>query len=73
MTTRSRKKTVEHQRFEEARLGTKWRRWGTYLGERQWGTVREDYSDNGDAWGYSSLRRGLLASVPAGAKTASSA
>ena len=27
-----------------------WRRWGTYLPERQWGTVREDYSANGDAW-----------------------
>ena len=26
--------------------------WGPYLSERQWGTVREDYSDNGDAWGY---------------------
>lgn len=29
-----------------------WRRWGPYLSERQWGTVREDYSDNGDAWNY---------------------
>ena len=29
-----------------------WRRWGPYLSERQWGTVREDYSDNGDAWSY---------------------
>lgn len=29
-----------------------WRRWGPYLSERQWGTVREDYSDNGDAWDY---------------------
>jgi hypothetical protein len=29
-----------------------WRKWGPYLSERQWGTVREDYSDNGDAWGY---------------------
>jgi hypothetical protein len=31
---------------------TQWRRWGPYLSERQWGTVREDYSDNGDAWNY---------------------
>ena len=29
-----------------------WKRWGPYLSERQWGTVREDYSPNGDAWDY---------------------
>ncbi|MGA9186553.1 MAG: hypothetical protein WA737_10580 [Candidatus Acidiferrales bacterium] len=29
-----------------------WKRWGPYLSERQWGTVREDYSADGDAWGY---------------------
>ena len=29
-----------------------WRAWGPYLSERQWGTVREDYSENGDAWSY---------------------
>src|ERR1700692_1795494 len=29
-----------------------WRRWGPYLSDRAWGTVREDYSENGDAWGY---------------------
>src|ERR1700710_560557 len=29
-----------------------WRLWGPYLSERQWGTVREDYSPNGDAWSY---------------------
>nr|WP_294896958.1 glucosidase [uncultured Pedobacter sp.] len=29
-----------------------WRKWGPYLSERQWGTVREDYSANGDAWNY---------------------
>ena len=29
-----------------------WRKWGPYLSERQWGTVREDYSNNGDAWNY---------------------
>ena len=32
--------------------GIPWRKWGPYLSERQWGTVREDYSDNGDAWNY---------------------
>ena len=42
----------ENIRLEEARTGKKWRRWGTYLSLRQWGTVREDYSPNGDAWGY---------------------
>ena len=47
------RKTAEHRRLDEARLeGTKWRRWGTYLSERQWGTVREDYSRGGDAWSY---------------------
>src|SRR5262245_14736438 len=32
--------------------GALWRRWGPYLSERQWGTVREDYSHGGDAWNY---------------------
>ena len=32
---------------------SRWRKWGPYLSERQWGTVREDYSENGDAWNYS--------------------
>src|SRR6202000_99354 len=32
--------------------GASWKRWGPYLSERQWGTVREDYSANGDAWNY---------------------
>jgi hypothetical protein len=36
----------------EADRGTGWRRWGPYLSERQWGTVREDYSAGGDAWSY---------------------
>jgi hypothetical protein len=45
--------TTEHRRLEEARTaGRKWRRWGTYLSERQWGTVREDYSADGEAWDY---------------------
>ena len=43
--------TEEHRRLEEARTNDiPWRRWGPYLSERQWGTVREDYSENGDAW-----------------------
>jgi hypothetical protein len=45
--------TAEHRRLQEAReAGTKWRRWGMYLAERQWGTVREDYSADGEAWDY---------------------
>ena len=44
---------VEQVRLEADRTGSKnWRRWGPYLSERQWGTVREDYSPNGDAWNY---------------------
>jgi len=46
------KRVAERHRLEEARAGKKWRRWGTYLSERQWGTVREDYSADGDAWRY---------------------
>jgi hypothetical protein len=44
--------SAEEQRLVEARQGVPWREWGPYLSERQWGTVREDYSDNGDAWSY---------------------
>ena len=45
--------TPEHKRLEQAREGTApWKAWGPYLSERQWGTVREDYSDDGDAWNY---------------------
>ena len=45
--------TVEHDRLAEARAGTApWKKWGPYLSERQWGTVREDYSESGDAWNY---------------------
>src|SRR6202795_2925260 len=43
--------TVEDHRLEEARQRKKhWKRWGPYLSERQWGTVREDYSKGGTAW-----------------------
>jgi hypothetical protein len=44
---------AESTRLEEARTrGTPWRKWGPYLSERQWGTVREDYSQGGNAWDY---------------------
>jgi hypothetical protein len=46
-------KTPEHERLEQARTGARsWKAWGPYLSERQWGTVREDYSAGGDAWNY---------------------
>src|SRR5215472_4003534 len=46
-------KTAEAQRLDEARAqGVPWRQWGPYLSERQWGTVREDYSADGNAWDY---------------------
>jgi len=45
--------TPEHRRLEEDQRREKhWKRWGPYLSERQWGTVREDYSPGGDAWNY---------------------
>src|ERR1700732_54833 len=45
--------STEHHRLQEARdQKIPWREWGPYLSERQWGTVREDYSANGDAWSY---------------------
>jgi hypothetical protein len=44
---------AEQQRLEDAdQHGRPWRKWGPYLSERQWGTVREDYSDTGNAWDY---------------------
>src|SRR5512136_2347054 len=44
--------TAEQKRLEEAQAGTPWKKWGPYLSERQWGTVREDYSKDGQAWDY---------------------
>ena len=45
--------TAEHARLaEDTRRERSWKRWGPYLSERQWGTVREDYSPHGNAWEY---------------------
>ena len=45
--------TAEHGRLAEDSARVKnWKRWGPYLAERQWGTVREDYSADGESWGY---------------------
>src|ERR1700760_1612536 len=45
--------TAEARRLEADRAGrTPWKLWGPYLSERQWGTVREDYSEDGNSWNY---------------------
>jgi len=45
--------SAEQNRLEQAREQQQpWKKWGPYLSERQWGTVREDYSESGDAWNY---------------------
>src|SRR5262245_22167244 len=52
-TLTKRTELAERMRLAEARdSGIPWRKWGPYLSERQWGTVREDYSDSGNAWDY---------------------
>ena len=44
--------TAEHDRCVRPGNRRPWKKWGPYLSERQWGTVREDYSEGGDAWDY---------------------
>ena len=52
-TNNKKKQTAEDERLDEARKRTRhWKRWGPYLSERAWGTVREDYSAYGTAWDY---------------------
>src|SRR6185369_5957597 len=47
------KQTAEQQRLEESRdRRSHWKRWGPYVSERAWGTVREDYSADGKVWEY---------------------
>ena len=47
------RENLETKRLQAARIeGVPWRKWGPYLSERQWGTVREDYSQDGNAWNY---------------------
>jgi hypothetical protein len=47
------KSNAERERLNEANAGRRaWRKWGPYVSERQWGTVREDYSADGDAWNH---------------------
>ena len=53
MATQTTTDVTEQKRLNEAReAGIPWKKWGPYLSERQWGTVREDYSDDGNAWDY---------------------
>ena len=64
--------TTEQGRLDEARQQSRpWKKWGPYLSERQWGTVREDYSEGGNAWDYFSHDQARLPpALPApGAKT----
>src|SRR5580765_7583834 len=42
----------EHRLEQDAQRARNWKKWGPYLSERQWATVREDYSADGDAWNY---------------------
>ena len=44
--------TIEQTRLNQSRGRVPWKKWGPYLSERQWGTVREDYSHDGNAWSY---------------------
>ena len=58
-------RTAEERRLEESRARTAhWKRWGPYLSERAWGTVREDYSACGTAWEYLPARPRPLARLP---------
>ena len=53
LSGRQREETAEQRRLDEVREeAVPWQQWGPYLSERQWGTVREDYSEDGDAWNH---------------------
>jgi hypothetical protein len=52
MASKNRQGSEEAARLRAAGEGVPWHKWGPYLSERQWGTVREDYSAGGDAWNY---------------------
>ncbi len=60
---------AEEQRLQAAREEhIPWKKWGPYLSERQWGVVREDYSDNGDAWAYFTHDQARSRAVPLGGR-----
>src|SRR6202162_2189654 len=54
MPRKSSPNSREHKRIDDSDTGgvPRWRRWGPYVSERAWGTVREDYSANGDPWNF---------------------
>jgi len=54
MPKKPRQHSREHTRLEESDPGSvpRWSRWGPYVSERAWATVREDYSANGDPWSF---------------------
>ena len=54
MPKKTSQQSREHKRLEESDPGSvpRWLRWGPYVSERAWGTVREDYSANGDPWSF---------------------
>lgn len=59
--------TQEEIRLQEAlHHKAHWRRWGPYLSDRQWGTVREDYSPNGTAWDYFTHDQARFSRLPLG-------
>jgi len=69
-TTARPQDVAEQKRLNDSReLGIRWKKWGPYLSERQWGTVREDYSADGGAW-TTSATTSLARELTAGAKTA---
>jgi hypothetical protein len=43
---------TEHERLSQSSNNRNWKKWGPYLSDRQWGTVREDYSPEGNAWNF---------------------
>jgi hypothetical protein len=56
--------TNEQKRLNDAReLGIPWKKWGPYLSERHWGTVRKDYSADGNAWDYFSHDQAVPAPI----------
>ena len=60
-------RTAEEQRLHAAgERSAYWKRWGPYLSERQWGTVREDYSPDGTAWEYFPHDHARIARLPLG-------
>lgn len=52
MASRRKTKSIEKQRLQGSAQNKNWKKWGPYMSDRQWGTVREDYSVNGNTWNF---------------------